>query len=73
MYNTSFFKKILLIATVAVFYSCDKDFNALGDDIIGDNHFGLEPELYDVKAYNQKVTPVLSNNLEIKGHISICC
>jgi hypothetical protein len=67
MYNTSFFKKILLIATVAVFYSCDKDFNALGDDIIGDNHFGLEPELYDVKAYNQKVTPVLSNNLEINA------
>lgn len=67
MYNTSFFKKILLIATVAVFYSCDKDFNAIGDDIIGDNHFGLEPELYNVKAYNQKVTPVISNNLEINA------
>ncbi|MEO7976159.1 DUF4270 domain-containing protein [Flavobacterium sp.] len=67
MYNTSFFKKILLIATVAVFYSCDKDFNAIGDDIIGDNHFGLDSTSYKVKAYNQKVTPVIANNLEINA------
>jgi len=63
MYNTSFFKKILLISTVVLLYSCDKDFNAIGDDLIGDDHFGLESVKYDVLAYNQEVTPIQSNSL----------
>ncbi|MEP7093160.1 MAG: DUF4270 domain-containing protein [Flavobacterium sp.] len=67
MYNTSFIKKILLIATVTFFYSCDKDFNAIGDDLIGDDHFDLVPENYTVNAYNQKVTPVASNNLAVNA------
>lgn len=67
MYNTSFIKKILLIATVALFYSCDKDFNAIGDDLIGNNDFDLTPEFYSVNAYNQKVTPAVSNNLAVNA------
>ncbi|GGF26951.1 DUF4270 domain-containing protein [Flavobacterium limi] len=67
MYNTSFLKKILLIATVAVFYSCDKEFNAIGDDLIGDNHFDLDTISYKVNTYNQKVTPVAANNLPINA------
>ncbi|MGE6352545.1 DUF4270 domain-containing protein [Flavobacterium sp. NPDC079362] len=67
MYNTSFIKKILLIATVVLFYSCDKDFNSIGGSLIGDDHFGLESEKYDVLAYNQEVTPVQSNGLTLNG------
>ena len=67
MYNTSFIKKILLVATVVLLYSCDKDFNAIGDDLIGDNHFDLQGEKYDVLAYNQEVSPVQSNVLTING------
>jgi hypothetical protein len=67
MYNTSFIKKILLAATVVLLYSCDKDFNAIGDDLIGDNHFDLTPEKYDVLAYNQEITPIQSNALTING------
>lgn len=67
MYNTSFFKKILLIAAVAVFYSCDKEFNDIGDDLIGDNHFDLEVKDYNVTTYNQKVTPVAANNLPVNA------
>lgn len=67
MYNTSFIKKILLVATVVLLYSCDKDFNAIGDGLIGDDHFGLESEKYDVLAYNQEVTPVQSNGLTLYG------
>ncbi|MBS7232545.1 DUF4270 domain-containing protein [Flavobacterium psychroterrae] len=67
MYNTSFIKKILLVATVVLLYSCDKDFNAIGDGLIGDDHFGLESEKYDVLAYNQEVTPVQSNGLTLNG------
>lgn len=67
MYNTSFVKKILL-AVIAVFlYSCDKDFNALGDGLVGDDHFGLEAEKYDVVAFNQEVTPIQSNALAINA------
>ena len=67
MYNTSFIKKILLASTVVLLYSCDKDFNAIGDDLIGDNHFGLESEKYEVLAYNQEITPIQSNGLAING------
>jgi hypothetical protein len=67
MYNTSFIKKILLVATVVLLYSCDKDFNAIGDGLIGDDHFGLEHTEYDVLAYNQEVTPVQSNGLTLNG------
>ncbi len=63
MYNTSFIKKILLAATAVFLYSCDKDFNAIGGDLIGDDHFGLESEKYDVLSYNQEVTSVQSNVL----------
>ncbi|WP_337967778.1 DUF4270 domain-containing protein [uncultured Flavobacterium sp.] len=67
MYNTSFIKKILLVATVVLLYSCDKDFNAIGDELIGDNHFDLVPEQYSVTAFNQEVTPVQSNALPLFG------
>ena len=67
MYNTSFIKKILLVATVVLLYSCDKDFNEIGEGLIGDDHFGLEHTEYDVLAYNQEVTPVQSNGLTLNG------
>ena len=67
MYNTSFIKKILLVATVVLLYSCDKDFNAIGEGLIGDDHFGLEHTEYPVVAYNQEVTPVQSNGLPLNG------
>ncbi|WP_281231459.1 DUF4270 domain-containing protein [Flavobacterium gelatinilyticum] len=67
MYNTSFIKKTLLAATVVLFCSCDKDFNAIGDDLISDDHFGLDSTYYDVVAYNQEVTPVQSNLLPINA------
>ncbi|WJS95592.1 DUF4270 domain-containing protein [Flavobacterium johnsoniae] len=63
MINTSFIKRFLLALTVVFLYSCDKDFNAIGDGLIGEDHFGLEPETYEVLAFNQEVTPVQSNFL----------
>lgn len=63
MYKTSFFKKSLLAVLAVFLYSCDKDFNAIGDGLVGDDHFGLESEKYDVIAFNQEVTSVQSNNM----------
>ncbi|MBF7093360.1 DUF4270 domain-containing protein [Flavobacterium sp. ALJ2] len=70
MHNTSFFRKILLVASVVFLYSCDKDFNVIGDDLIGDNHFDLATYSSDILAYNQQITSIQSNNLT-SNHLGI--
>ncbi len=67
MYNNSFFKKILIVATVLFLYSCDKDFNSIGDSLIGDNHFKFDKFTSEVVAYNQKIGPIESNNLPVNA------
>lgn len=67
MHNNSIFKQILLVVSVVLFVSCDKDYNVIGDGLIGENHFDLAKETYDVVAYNQKIGPVQSNNLPINA------
>jgi hypothetical protein len=67
MYNNSFFKKILLVACVTFLYSCDKDYNSIGDGLIGDNHFDFVKYSSNVVAYNQKVGPIQSNDLTINA------
>lgn len=67
MFNNSFFKKILLAVLVVFSYSCDKDYNSIGDGLIGDNHFGFDKYTASVVAYNQKVSPVESQNLAVNA------
>ncbi|MET0759279.1 MAG: DUF4270 domain-containing protein [Flavobacterium sp.] len=68
MQNNSFFKHILFISIVALLASCDKDFNEIGSDIIGDDHFGLEQDINKgVTAYNQNLGPIESNDLPINA------
>ncbi|GGD18356.1 DUF4270 domain-containing protein [Flavobacterium orientale] len=63
--------KNLYNALVAVFFlaflsSCDKDFNTIGGDIIGDDHFDLLAYRdATLTAYNQRVGVVQSNNLDV--------
>ena len=65
MRNNSFFKIVFLAITTVFLASCDKDFNSIGGDLIGDEHFGLEHKYYDVLSYNQKLGSVQSNNLPV--------
>lgn len=65
MYNNSFFKKILVAVTVVFLYSCDKDYNEIGGNLIGGNNFDLNKTSYSVLGYNQKTGPIQSNNLEV--------
>lgn len=65
MYNNSFFKQILFVATLVLFASCDKDFNELGADLIGENNFDFNSATYTVTAYNQEVDVVQSDNLVV--------
>jgi hypothetical protein len=67
MRNSSFFKIILIAISVVFLSSCDKDFNSIGDDLVGDDHFGLEGMTHDVLSYNQKLGPVESNNLPVNA------
>jgi hypothetical protein len=67
MYKKSILQPILLgIVTLLFAVSCDKDFNELGTDIVGDDHYGFEKNTdVTIKSYNQKLGPIASNNLPI--------
>ncbi|WP_281297689.1 DUF4270 domain-containing protein [Flavobacterium limnophilum] len=67
MRNNSIFKQILLVASIVLFVSCDKDYNVIGDGLIGENHFTLKDSTFSVVAYNEKITPIQSNNLPINA------
>lgn len=67
MYKKSFLRPILIIGLITViFASCDKDFNEIGTDIVGDDHFGFEQYTdATINSFNQKLGPISSNNLPI--------
>ena len=69
MYKKSFLRSTILFGFITIiFASCDKDFNELGTNIVGDNHFGFEKYAdATIKAYNQKLGPIASNNLPINA------
>ncbi len=58
---------LLVFAFISLYFvSCDKDYNQLGTNIIGDNHFNsLKYTGATLKAYNQKLGAVATNNLPI--------
>ncbi|NNT70870.1 DUF4270 domain-containing protein [Flavobacterium sp. IMCC34852] len=67
MFKKAYVQKILFgLIALSLFAACDKDFNELGTDIVGDDHFGFERYTgATIKAYNQKLGPISSNNLPI--------
>ena len=66
MQNNSFSRLFLLVCIIALLASCDKDFNEIGSDIIGDDHFILNLDVnQNVTARNQNLGVVQSNNLPI--------
>jgi hypothetical protein len=67
MLKNSFFKIIVPLFFVFLFNSCDKEFSVVGENIIGDNSFGIEKDEYPVVAYNQKLGPIQSNNMPINA------
>lgn len=67
MNKNSFFTSFLLLVSILLFVSCDKDYNAIGDDLIGENHFDFVKNTSNVVAYNQKITPIQSDDLPINA------
>lgn len=67
MHNKSFFRALLVLVGISFFVSCDKEYSEIGDSLIGENNFDLSKETYNVVAYNQKITPIQSDNLPINA------
>lgn len=68
MHNKSIYKLLLLIGTIALLTSCDKDFNQIGSEVIGDDHFGLiKDDSQTVLAYNIATGQVETSNQPINS------
>ena len=67
MHNNSIFKSILFLTSILLFVSCDKEYSTVGDALIGENHFDLAKYTSSVVAYNEKITPIQSENLAVNA------
>jgi hypothetical protein len=57
---------VLFLVFSMVFISCDKDFNTIGGDLVGDEHFDFNKyEVQGLKAYSVRTKEVQTNNLAI--------
>jgi hypothetical protein len=66
MLKTKFIQGITVVLGILTLASCDKDFNSIGADIVGDDHFLLDKYSdATVKSYMQATGPVQSNNLTV--------
>lgn len=66
MNKNSFFKYILLVLAVTSLVSCDNDSNEIGANMVGENHFGVEPVVYGISAYNQGLGVVETTTLPVQ-------
>jgi hypothetical protein len=68
MHNNSIFKQILLVVSVVLFVSCDKDYNVVGDGLIGDNNFDLSKDYSStVQSASKGTGAIASNNLDVNS------
>ena len=65
MMNTTFLRKATVVLVAVFFASCDKDYNTIGSDIVGNGNFGFDSEIFEIEAHNQNTGPVQTNNLPV--------
>lgn len=63
----SFLKISSLLFLFVVLISCDKDFNSLDSDVIGNDHFDLVYDEASLVAYSKQTGPVQTNNLPLNA------
>lgn len=64
MYKNSFLRPMIIVGLITVlFASCDKDYDELGTDIVGDDHFIFDYGYPTVTAHNQELGSVASSGL----------
>lgn len=62
-----FLKSFAILVTLVFFASCDKDFNELGSEIVGEDNYNLNKEDVDVVAYNQNIGVYRTSDLPINS------
>jgi len=67
MNKISLVKKLLLLSSVVFFASCDKEFNTIGSEIVGDDYFNFTKTELPVTASNFATGPVQTNNLTLNS------
>ena len=63
----SFLKISSLLFLFVLLISCDKDFNSLDSDVIGDDHFDLVYDEASLVAYSKETGVVQTNNLPLNA------
>jgi len=62
------FTKAVLLLFAFTIISCDKDYNTLGSDIVGDEHFDFEKwTVQNLSSYSMEACPVQTNNLPLNS------
>lgn len=56
---------VLFLVFSMVFISCDQEFNTIGADLVGDEHFDFSTYEPALKAYSVKTNEVQTNNLPL--------
>lgn len=58
---------IFVLVVTLPFFSCDKDFNTIGGEVIGVDHFqfGIKDQAATIRAFNQDLETVQTNNLPV--------
>ena len=56
---------VLFLVFSMAFISCDQDFNTIGADLVGDEHFDFNTHEVGLKAYSVATNEVQTNNLPI--------
>lgn len=67
MKSNFLFKSLFLIFAIVLVVSCDKDFNEIGSDLVGDKNFEGYTEYSEVEVLNQVTGPVQTNDLPINS------
>lgn len=59
---------VLVLAIIGLMVSCDKDYNTIGSEILGDGNYDFEKYLVEhIKAYSRPTGSVQSNNLPMNA------
>jgi hypothetical protein len=71
MTHNNLFKNLFLVLSALLFVSCDKEFNTIGSDVIGNTNFEFnDGVLQNVKVYNQQIPGIETSNLQI-NHLGV--
>lgn len=63
----TFFRVFAIVFAISI-VSCDKDYNTIGSDVIGDEHFAFDKyEVQNMDSYIKAANAVQSNNLPINA------